>query len=53
MIKIVKRQFFIEKNNIQGTIDLYTEHPCCLSCKNIIQEFKEMYPNIILNVYDS
>ena len=43
----------IINNNIQGTIDLYTEKTCCPSCWNIIQEFKEMYPNIILNVYDS
>lgn len=41
----------IKDNNISGTINLYSELPCCQSCSNLILEFRRMYPNIKLNVY--
>lgn len=41
----------IKDPNISGTIDLYSELPCCQSCSNIILEFRRNFPNIKLNIY--
>ena len=41
----------IKEPNISGTINLFTERPPCESCSNIIEEFKEKFPNIELNVF--
>lgn len=41
----------ITDTNISGTINLYSELPCCKSCSNIILEFRRMFPNIELNVF--
>ncbi len=41
----------IEDVNINGTIRLYSELPCCQSCSNIILEFKRRFPNIKLKIY--
>lgn len=41
----------ITDSNISGTINLYSELPCCQSCSNIILEFRRKFPNIKLNVY--
>jgi len=43
----------ISDPNISGTINLFTELPPCLSCINIIEEFRRMFPNITLNVLGS
>jgi len=37
--------------NVKGTINLYSELPCCQSCSNIILEFRRMFSNIELNVF--
>ncbi|MDE7434980.1 MAG: hypothetical protein K2N01_04035 [Lachnospiraceae bacterium] len=37
--------------SVGGTINLYSELPCCQSCSNIILEFRRMFPNIELNVF--
>ena len=37
--------------NVKGKIDLYTERDCCDSCKNLISEFRNKFPNIELNIY--
>ncbi len=37
--------------NVGGTINLYSELPCCQSCSNIILEFRRMFPNIELNIF--
>lgn len=37
--------------NVIGTINLYSELPCCQSCSNIIMEFRRMFPNIKLNIF--
>ena len=37
--------------SISGTVDLYSELPCCQSCSNIILEFRRKFPNIKLNIY--
>lgn len=37
--------------NIRGTVNLYSELPCCQSCSNIILEFRRTFPNIELNVF--
>lgn len=37
--------------NVSGTINLYSELPCCQSCSNIILEFRRMFPNIELNIF--
>lgn len=41
----------IKDPNISGTINLYSELPCCQSCSNIILEFRRKFPNIKLNIY--
>ena len=41
----------IKDRNVSGTINLYSELPCCQSCSNIIMEFRRTFPNIELNVY--
>ena len=41
----------ITNKNISGKINMYSELPCCQSCSNIISEFREMFPNIELNVF--
>ena len=37
--------------DVSGTINLYSELPCCQSCSNIILEFRRMFPNIELNIF--
>lgn len=34
----------------KGTIDLYSERTVCSSCDNLIGQFKEMFPNIQINI---
>lgn len=41
----------ITDRNISGTVNLYSELPCCQSCTNIILEFRRMFPNIKLNIF--
>ena len=41
----------ITDSNVSGTINLYSELPCCQSCSNIILEFRRMFPNIELNIF--
>ena len=41
----------IKDPNMSGTINLYSELPCCQSCSNVILEFRRKFPNIKLNVY--
>ena len=37
--------------NVSGTINLYSELPCCQSRSNIILEFRRIFPNIELNIF--
>ncbi len=37
-------------SDIVGTVNLYTELEPCLSCSNVIEQFRGMFPNIELNV---
>lgn len=37
--------------NVSGTINLYSELPCCQSCSNIILEFRRMFSYIKLNIF--
>ena len=37
---------------VSGTVDLYTERPPCLSCLNVINLYRRMFPWIELNVFD-
>ncbi|CAN7613909.1 deaminase domain-containing protein [Acidovorax sp. LjRoot194] len=36
-----------------GTINLLTERAPCVSCANVIDQFKAKYPNITINVLDN
>lgn len=36
--------------NASGTIKLYTELEPCPSCRSVIEQFKQMYPNIDVEV---
>ncbi len=40
-------------NDAKGVINLYTERSPCFSCKAVIEQFKELYPNIELNITTS
>ncbi|OIP75957.1 MAG: hypothetical protein AUK48_06550 [Oscillatoriales cyanobacterium CG2_30_44_21] len=42
---------YTQNKNVQGKIELFTERPPCLSCQNIIGQFRQSFPNIELNVY--
>ena len=42
-----------DNKTVRGRIDLLTERKPCPSCSKIIHDFKEVYPNIELYVYDS
>lgn len=37
----------------KGTINLFTERPPCVSCSINIDQFRQKYPNIQLNIVDS
>jgi The BURPS668_1122 family of deaminases len=37
----------------KGTINLYTEKSPCFSCKGVIEQFKQQFPNIELNITTS
>ncbi len=41
---------FQDNRSVSGTIDLFTERAPCDSCSTIIAEFREMFPNITINV---
>ncbi|WP_445305422.1 MULTISPECIES: deaminase domain-containing protein [unclassified Microcoleus] len=36
--------------NIEGTVNLYTERPPCASCSSVIDQFRRLFPNIMLRV---
>ncbi len=36
--------------NIEGTVNLYTERPPCASCSSVIDQFRRLFPNIMLMV---
>jgi hypothetical protein len=42
---------YTQNKNVQGKIELFTERPPCLSCQNIIGQFRQVFPNIELNVH--
>jgi len=37
-------------SDAKGTINLFTEREPCPSCKHVIKQFRERFPNIALNV---
>ncbi|MDT0266076.1 deaminase domain-containing protein [Streptomyces sp. DSM 44915] len=37
---------------MDGTIDLYTELPVCDSCNDVINQFRNEFPNITINITD-
>ncbi|MGH2612298.1 MAG: deaminase domain-containing protein, partial [Rhabdochlamydiaceae bacterium] len=42
----------VPTSDVSGTVDLYTERPPCESCAGVIDQFRNMFRNIILNVAD-
>ncbi|MBW8482281.1 deaminase domain-containing protein [Actinomadura parmotrematis] len=40
---------YLPKNS-EGTIDLYSELPVCPSCTDLIEQFKQMYPGIEVDI---
>ncbi|WP_075255793.1 two-partner secretion domain-containing protein [Herbaspirillum camelliae] len=34
----------------QGVVNLYSELPVCVSCSGVIDQFRQKFPNIVLNV---
>lgn len=36
----------------QGTINLFTERPACLSCQGVIQQFEEAFPGVKVNLIE-
>ena len=43
---------YTQNKNVQGKIDLFTERPPCLSCQDIIRQFRQTFPNIELSVHN-
>ncbi|MEO3959199.1 hemagglutinin repeat-containing protein [Chromobacterium piscinae] len=39
--------------SIVGTINLMTERSPCESCSNVIQQFRQKYPNVTVNIFDN
>jgi hypothetical protein len=37
-------------SDARGTINLFTERPPCPSCRGVIDQFRERFPNITVNV---
>jgi hypothetical protein len=37
-------------SGVRGTVNLYSELPVCASCSSIISQFREAFPNVVLNV---
>jgi hypothetical protein len=38
---------------ITGYINLFTEREPCSSCQYVIEQFRQMFPNIQLNIYSN
>jgi hypothetical protein len=41
---------YSDQRDVKGTIYLFTERPPCGSCTDVFQQFREMFPNIKLEV---
>jgi hypothetical protein len=41
---------YVQTPEVQGTVYLFTERPPCASCRNVIEQFRQQFPNIRLNV---
>jgi len=38
------------RRDISGTLELFTEYSCCLSCQDVIRQFHADYPNIAISI---
>ncbi|MEQ9480925.1 deaminase domain-containing protein [Coleofasciculus sp. F4-SAH-05] len=43
---------YAQTPEIQGTVNLVTERPPCVSCSYVIEQFRQRFPNIALNIND-
>ncbi len=43
---------YTQNKNIKGTIELFTELFMCPSCTHVLSEFKQMFPNIKVNLIE-
>lgn len=43
-------QTFQNNPNVSGTIMLYSERAVCPSCISVMNQFMEMYPNIVITI---
>lgn len=41
-------QTFQSNPNVSGTITLYSERAVCVSCVGVLNQFMEMYPNVVI-----
>ncbi|MCA9539239.1 MAG: DUF4157 domain-containing protein [Myxococcales bacterium] len=39
-----------ENRHAKGSIELFSERPCCPSCLYVIEQFRQRYPNVTLTV---
>ncbi|WP_234641465.1 deaminase domain-containing protein [Delftia tsuruhatensis] len=37
----------------KGVVNIFTEKPACASCLGVAEQFKEKYPNVMVNIYDN
>ncbi|MGE8367726.1 deaminase domain-containing protein [Cupriavidus sp.] len=40
-----------DNKTASGTINLFSEKSVCQSCTDVIMQFRQMYPNIQLNIF--
>ena len=38
------------QNNVSGTIKIYSQMECCPSCRDVIRQFNELYPDVKIEV---
>lgn len=48
--KILEHLATVLDPNATGTINLFTERDACISCRGVISQFRQRYPNITVNV---
>ncbi len=42
-----------KKDTLEGEVHIYTELFCCPSCKEVVENFSNEFPNIEVNIYHS
>ncbi len=51
ILENIASRYYKNRREVSGYIKLYTERAACESCSDIILAFREMFPNIKLDIY--